>query len=68
MSDLLSGEAKPQRKSRSGSQRRKREGRVELRLLPAEKLHLESLASEGGYPSVQDFIRARLAPELAAVS
>ncbi|OHU66775.1 hypothetical protein BKG86_19790 [Mycobacteroides chelonae] len=56
------------RRSRSGSQTRKRAEAVKLNLLPSEATALQKLAESGGFRNVQAFIMDRLQPEIAAVS
>lgn len=56
------------KRSRSGSQNRRRDQAVKLNLLPSEADALAVLADRGGYRNVQAFIMDRLRPEIAAVS
>ena len=55
------------RKSRSGSNTRKRDKQVKLNLLPKEQELLRELADAGRFQNVQAYIMDRLRPEMAAL-
>ncbi|MUL60975.1 MULTISPECIES: hypothetical protein [unclassified Mycolicibacterium] len=67
MSDtqVIDGQVAP--KAKSGSSTRQRGDLVGLRLLPQEKQRLQQLSADGGFKSIQEFIRHALEPALAGV-
>lgn len=68
MSDLpmVDGQVAPRSKGPRSSSRQRRD-LVGLRLLPQEKQRLEQLSADGGFASIQEYIRHALEPALAGV-
>lgn len=58
MSDRRSGNGEPIRKSRRGSETRKRNRQVKLSLLPVEDSVMTQLAVAAGHQNLQQFILA----------
>ena len=69
MTDSQRATAAPPRKSRSGSNTRRRTQQVKLNLLPHEEMALQKAADESGFKgSLPAFILHKLAPVLASAS